>query len=414
MEGIKIIYLGIIVAILSSCSGKNPKSDYLFDETGISRENLENYLQRSVTMAEFLTVDPFCNDATYPDKERDVKLIQNIGAKFIGRSIYRWGDEEDFNDPCFLQNAKILVSKVHKNDPDVIFQAAIFEAITTEVNSIELPEWVFVEFGMPYEKRKFRYDEMLNRDGKYVDFWDKNSSVPDITRSETQMWFMFLAGTYMHIGCEALHLGQIALIGMEDRNYEHWGKMLDKIRGYARRHARRKWVLLDAHTPSGGMVVNGESLLDFNSFPLRIKEIPDKPQHSVLEMGYLDSFFGRSQGGITPSGWECESLPYLVEFDNFGVSDRPGEATIDSHYVWGYDEITWFCLQKEVYRKEWLRYAYDWILKHDPNGFLQMPVCRIMVTGDGQPVKKCHANTRTADFPHGLNLEETIKNIWLQ
>jgi hypothetical protein len=58
-------------------------------------------------MAEFLTVYPFYNDATYPDKERDVKLIENIGAKFIGRSIYRWSDEGDFNNSDFLHNAKI-------------------------------------------------------------------------------------------------------------------------------------------------------------------------------------------------------------------------------------------------------------------------------------------------------------------
>lgn len=410
----KITYLYILVIVISSCSDNHQKTTYYFNETGISRNNLENYLNRSVTMAEFLTVDPFCNDATYPDKERDVKLIENIGAKFIGRSIYRWGDEKDFNDPRFLYNAIKLISEVHSKDEDVIFQAAIFEVITTEVNSIEVPNWVFSELALEYEKRNFIYEEMLNQNGKYVDFWNTNESVPDITRTETQLWFMFLAGTYMNIGCEALHLGQIALIGMNDNNYEHWVVMLDRIRNYAKKYARRKWVLLDAHTPSGGMISNGKSLLDFNSFPLRIKEITDKPQQSTLEMGYLDSFFGRSKGGITPSGWECTSIPYLVEFDNFGVSNRPGEATIDSHYVWGYDEITWFCLQEEAYRKEWLFYAYDWITEHDSNGFLQMPVCRIMTTGDGEPVKKCHGNTRTVDFPNGLNIEETIKDIWLQ
>ncbi len=41
---------------------------------------------------------------------------------------------------------------------------------------------------------------------------------------------MFLAGSYINIGCEALHLGQIALIGMEDQNYKQWERMLDKIR----------------------------------------------------------------------------------------------------------------------------------------------------------------------------------------
>ena len=412
MEKTKITCLCVLIAMLVNCGMDDQKTGYIFDESGITRDNLENYLGKAVTMAEFLTVDPFCNDATYPDKERDIKLIQNIGAKFIGRSIYRWGGEEAFNNPDFLDNAKIQVAKVHENDPDVVFQAALFEAVSTQVNNIRIPEWVFVEFGMSAEQRNFRYDEMLNPSGKFVDFWGKGASVPDITQTETKLWFMFLAGSYINAGCEALHLGQIALIGMEDQNYEHWAKTLDKIRGYAGKYARRNWVLLDAHTPFGGMVVNGRSLLDFNSFPLRIKEIVENPQQCILEKGYIDAFFGRSEGGLTPSGWYCESLPYLVEFDNFGVSDTPGHATVDSHFVWGYDEITWFCLQNEAYQKEWLHYAYNWVRENDSVGFLQMPVCRIMVTGDGQPVRKCHANTRTPDFPHGMNLEETIKEIW--
>jgi len=97
MKEMYIRYLCIMTMALCACNGYNQNPNYSFDETGITRENLENYLDRAVTMAEFLTVDPFCNDGFYPDKERDVKLIQNIGAKFIGRAIYRWGDEGDFN-----------------------------------------------------------------------------------------------------------------------------------------------------------------------------------------------------------------------------------------------------------------------------------------------------------------------------
>ncbi len=51
------------------------------------------------------------------------------------------------------------------------------------------------------------------------------------------------------------------------------------------------------------------------------------------------------------SGWKCDALPYLVEFDNFGISRKPGVADTASHFIWGYDEITWFYLlpeQKEM------------------------------------------------------------------
>lgn len=223
---------------------------------------------------------------------------------------------------------------------------------------------------------------------------------------------MFLAGTYFQIGCEALHLGQTALIGMADPGLSHWRSFIDQLRKYAAGATRRGWVLLDAHVPSGGMIVDGISLLDFNSFPLRIREIPDKPQQAVLEAGYLDALYGRSKGGVTPSGWSCKSLPYLVEFDNFGCSRSPGQSTIDSHFIWGYDEITWFCLQSEEYRKQWLRYAFHWLRKTDANGFLQMPVSRVVspCVPDGR--RKYRGNTRSAQNPDGLNVEETIKALW--
>ena len=130
---------------------------------------------------------------------------------------------------------------------------------------------------LPVEDRCFSYDAMLNTEGKLVNHWHKGSSVPDVSRTETQLWFYYLAGSYMQVGCEAFHLGQIELIGMNDPERDAWAKVIGKIRELARTKARRHWVILDAHTPYGGMVKDGKSLLDFNSFPLRIKEIPEKP-----------------------------------------------------------------------------------------------------------------------------------------
>lgn len=384
----------------------------VMDSTGISRKALEYYLSRAVTMAEFLAVDPYGNDGPYPHKEDDIRLIRHIGAKFIGRAIYRWGHETDLANRDFLDKAQQLMRRVHASDPEVIFQAAVFEAVSDKVDSMPVPGWAFAALGLPAEKRHFRYADMLNTGGTFVNHWGKGRSVPDITRTESQLWLMYLCGTYIRMGCEALHIGQVNLMGMADHDWEAWDAFLRKVRAFARTESRRGWVLLDAHTPHGGMVAKGKSLLDFNSFPLRIKPVVDRPQEGVLQVGYLDALYGRSKGCETPSGWRCEALPYLVEFDNFGISRTPGVADTTSHFIWGYDEISWFCLQPEPYRNQWLQYAYNWVKKNDPNGFLQMPVSRIITTARGKPMIRNRANTRSPQCPDGLNLEETIYKIW--
>ena len=407
----KILCFFVCLLLLGQLSAQPVKS-YHFDASGISREVLENYLERSVTMSEFLGLDRYEIDGPYLYKDDDVRLIKNIGAKLIGRAIYRWGREDVLNNPEFLGQARRLIEQVHAFDQEVVFQAALFEIVTENVNKIPVPAWAFEAMGLPVEQRNFSYAKMLNPDGKLVELWRKGSSTPDISQPESQLWFMFLAGMYFSIGCEALHLGQTALIGMADPHLLHWESFIGKLRKFARTATRRGWVLLDAHVPTHGMVVNGVSLLDFNSFPLRIKEVPDKPQQAVLEMGYLDALYGRSKGCVTPTGWSCNSLPYLVEFDNFNCSRTPGQSTIDSHFIWGYDEISWYYQQSEDYRNQWLRYAYRWLREHDANGFLQMPVSRVVSLCGERGRTKFRANTQTATMPDGLNLEETIKALW--
>lgn len=51
-----------------------------FNEKGISRPLLENYLDHAVTMTEFLAVDPYALDAPYPNKEDDIRLIHQLEA----------------------------------------------------------------------------------------------------------------------------------------------------------------------------------------------------------------------------------------------------------------------------------------------------------------------------------------------
>jgi hypothetical protein len=252
---------------------------------------------------------------------------------------------------------------------------------------------------------------MLYSGGRGHDHWRAGSSIPDIGQPETKLWFYFLAASYIDVGCEAIHFGQAEIMDGNDPDHRHWWEVTQKVREYAKDHARRHWVLCDAHVPSGGMLHGDQLLFDFHSFPLRIVEVPERPQEGVLKMGAFDSIYGRSMGGIAPSGWQCEHLPYLVELDNWGVSNRPGQPHVGGCWVWGYDEISWFAHQDEAYRNKWLRYAWEWVGEHDPNGFFQMPGSRVLHAPVGRK-SWYYANTRSEASSEGFSQEETIKAIW--
>lgn len=401
----------ILLALFPLCIHAQNKA-YHFDRNGIDREVLENYLDRSITLSCVLAPgknsEEVCTD--------DIRMIKNTGAKLIGRAIFRWENERILNDPGFWSKAQAIAQELHAYDPDIIFQGCLFEAISEDVNTIPIPEWVFQSYGMKPEKRNFSYKDMLSKEGKYMNHWHKGGSVPDISRTETQLWFHFLACSYINIGCEAFHLGQIELIGMHDPKREYWAKVIDHIRTYAAIHARRHWVLLDAHTPKGGMLKDGKSLIDFNSFPMRICAIPEnvkagEAQRAELRVNHLDGIYGKSLGCITPSGWRSESLPYLVEIDNYGKEEPVNVADTTSYFPWGWDEISWYAKQPETYRNEWLWYAWNWIKQADPNGHIEMPGLRgICCPNETQNTYR--ANTRSKACPLGYNQEETIKAIW--
>jgi hypothetical protein len=380
----------------------------------ISRQVLESYLSRSITMAELYR--------SPGNLEDDLRMLRNTGAKFIGRAVYLWGGEARIVETDFLAKGRELCRKIHRADADVVVQAAAFEIVTEGIAKVPIPAWVFREYGLPVEKRNFSYQKMLFPDGKMVNHWRPGQSVPDICQMETKLWFLYLVGTYMDIGVEAVHLGQLDLMGRNDQQYRNWADLLQHLRRYAARKARRKFLIFDAHVPKAGPVVDGRLLLDFHSFPLRPKEVADTPQKAVLAVGYTDALYLRSNGGLTPSGWTCEHLPYLVEFDNFGGTRAPGQSSQSprpSIFTWGFDEITWFAWQPESYRNEWLRYAWKWLKDTDPNGFLEMPGSRMLTngpsTGEGGARQRWYfANTKSAACPQGFSQEETIKAIWAE
>lgn len=399
MKRIGTAVLVLLLGALSTLAAGEPTKNYAFNGP-IPREVLENYLSRAITEMGLLHEGG--------ELDENIRMLKNVGAKFIGRAIFCWGNEPFLLD--LQKNAPKRAEAVHAADPEMILQACVFEIITRRVEEIPIPAYVFKAFGMEPQDRSFDYDAMFSDWGKNV--WRSDQSVPDISLPETRLWFYYASTVYIDIGCEAIHFGQVDF--MSQKHPEHWADVLTKIREYAKDHARRGWVLCDGHVPSHGMVVDGKLLLDFHSFPLRVKEVKNQPQRGTLEMNYLDSIYGRSKGGITPSGWPCEHLPYLAEIDNWdrGPREKRGKSTADSCWVWGFDEIDWFANQPEAYRNEWLEYAWNWFFEHDPDGRLQMPGRRCLHDPNPGHGDLYRANARSDAAPNGFNQEETIKKIW--
>jgi hypothetical protein len=372
---------------------------YQFDGK-ISRQVLENYLSRSITMEGLLNGRGDLKDNT--------RMLNSIGAKYVGRALCLWGAENDFTNN--IQRAREEVPQVLAADPDMVLEACVFETVGPKVNQIAIPNWVFTAFGLPVEQRNFIFTNIIYPEGQRRPM-GRNAQVPDESRLETQMWFYYQAASYIDVGCEGIHFGQVEIMNKNDPDNVHWAHLLGMVRDYAAKHARRHMVLCDGHTPTGGLQHEGNPLLDFNAFPLRIMETPDKPHEAILKLGFSDGLYNKSKGGKTVSGWTCDHLPYFVEFDNYGVSQHPGEpnTTGNFNWVWGYDEVTWFAHQPKDYRAKWLQYAWDWVRKTDPNGWLEMPGSRTAVSPD---TRWYFANNPSPAVPTGWGDEDAIRAVW--
>jgi hypothetical protein len=395
----------ILVAAIFSTSAHS--QDYQFDGS-ISRPVLENYLSRAITMVSVLQDNINERDKHDVDPKDNLRMIQNIRPKFIGRAIRIQGNEKDL--PGILKNGKPFADAIHKIDPDIILEGGEFEVITPQVETITVPKSVLAEFNQPVVDRHFNFDAIRYDEGHQLE----GRAVPDMNKVETQMWFYYLATTFIDVGVEAIHFGQVSLMDKNDPGHKAWINMLTKVRDYAHTHARRHFVLCDAHEPHNGVVENGHLLFDFHEKPLRIVEVHGHPYQGLLQVGYADSMYQASVGGITPSGWKADHLPYLVEFDNFGgmMKEPPGHPS-KRPFIWGWDEITWLGNMSQKDRDLWIVYAVDWLKKNDPNGHLEMPGSRVMDQGKGNSGPTWFsANKRSPACPAGMNTEAIIKAIW--
>ena len=384
-----------------NCGADEP---YDFYSGRITSDVLDNFLGHSIGEGYYAHQDY---------NEDNTRMLLNSGAKFIGRAFLPWG-AEPWSVYLLSSVVEPIVTKHHILDPDAIIQGGFYEIITTYVNNVAIPAWVFEEFDMTPVTRNFNYDSIRYANDLYKDHWGTGSSVPDISRLETKMWFYYLCRKQIDAGIEAIHCGQVALMGQNDSGWVNWMNVLTRVRAYAATHARRNIVLFDAHAYEGLLYDSNYLVLDFHSFPSRPAETATA-EDAILTTGSPDGFwriYNNSLGGITPSGWYTDSLQYLVELDHFGASGSEGQ-NIGGIWVWGYDEISWFGHQSESYRNSWLTYALDWTYGVESNCFFKLPGSIPMAVPVGG-ANYYLANRNDAGMLNGFSQENTIKNQWGQ
>lgn len=348
-------------------------------EGGISFEVLSNYLDRAITYGIYSEQDSLDGVLNKEMAEDAKRAILNVGAKHIARTIACWLPSK--KEESAYPDIEKWMADLHEIDPEIIFEACIFETAPNTINTIEIPEWVFKAFGKTPKKRNFDVSMMLSLDNNGFNFWGINVHAPDITREETQMWFYYRACRYIEMGFESLHIGQIHLVGRNDTNHESYTKVIHMVRDYAKKNARRKYVLINGHYVSQNFVgTDGVMLADFNSFPLRLDVAPGEVDHAVSESNPQKCaivfgsdarpLYSGEVKGISPSGWYSDNYPYLVEFDNW--AGKTGDNT-KAQNIWGYDEISWFANQPRWYRHQFLEDVTKQVKGLKNNGHVVLP-----------------------------------------
>src|SRR5437879_1640666 len=172
---------------------------FQFDRN-ISRQVLENYLSRSICIEGMLNGRGPLAD--------DIRMITNCGAKYIARALCLWGAENNFL--ANIKRAKEEVPQVLAADPEIMLEACVFETVEPRVSEITIPDWVFKDLGQPVEQRNFRYEEIIYPPGQRRAMG--RGQVPDESRMETQLWFYYQAASYINVGCEGIHFGQVEIM----------------------------------------------------------------------------------------------------------------------------------------------------------------------------------------------------------
>ncbi|MHB1452682.1 MAG: hypothetical protein ACYCYM_01835 [Saccharofermentanales bacterium] len=341
-------------------------STFYFKDS-MDEATLNNYLARSVTF------EGLCGEGGDTNFliDEDIRMLQRTGVKFVSRAaLFAWNSVNAGQVESHYTYAKQTAAKVHAADPEIILQAFVAEIVRKAyVNNLKVPAWVFEAFDKPVEVRNFSFDDMINTT-KGPNYWGTGAGYPDYSREEAQLWYYYCIRRYIDAGFESIHIQE----GEDADEIIIADKILTMSRDYAKTHARRGIVLFHNFFSmfTGGNKIGNRLLFDIQGngiVPIETK-LEDGAMKCKIgdyrEPGCDLQWLGRSAGGVHPLGFNVDICPTILEFDNYGQNPngKLGVSNREAFYTWGYDDITWFTVQPEWYRNEFLEYVTGYLKTH--------------------------------------------------
>ncbi|MEO1514569.1 MAG: T9SS type A sorting domain-containing protein [Bacteroidota bacterium] len=325
---------------------------------------INRYLSKMFAMEEISTAHGPCSPEGAEKYCASIQMMVDMGATFVARSAFSWGKETRLNpvasstlDYSFQRRMRRFVCDVNSAYDCAglrrpIIQAAVFEIITPDVDSVKIPQFVKDVFSdcpgfdatFYANITNFSFDRIAF-DSSEVKKQPNLKETPDLSNIEAMMWYFYSAMQYINAGYTAIHFGQFFKVSKFDEGYENGHHLMKKIREYA--DCMGQPLLLNAQ--ASYKYADTDSLLfDFNMVAARPREHPLRNDRNLCGNNapayippdfetspcstfeyhqavidpchgfggrYIDKDADRHEGGISPMGCPYETTPSSIYFD---------------------------------------------------------------------------------------------------